>query len=87
MASGLSWQSLRSCRGVIRPRLRQDAFDRPGVAGKSQLADDGEIARTIEGDPTAGQQQPQGDRQVEAVSVLLEVGRAEVDKSGAHFRG
>ena len=58
---------------------RQDALDRPGLAGECQLADDGEVARPVEGDLAAAQQQPQGDRQVEAVGVLLEIGRSEVD--------
>jgi hypothetical protein len=59
---------------------RQDAFDRPGLAGEGQLADDGAIAGPVERDLAAGQQQPQGDRQVEAVGVLLQIGRSEVSR-------
>ena len=37
------------------------------------------IAGPVEGDLAAGQQQSQGNRQVEAVGVLLQIGRSEVD--------
>ena len=48
----------------------------PGLAGEGQLADDGVVAGPVEGHLTAGQQQPQRDRQIEAVGVLLEIGRS-----------
>jgi hypothetical protein len=41
-----------------------------------QLADDGEVARPVESDLAAGQEQPQRDRQIETVGVLLEIGRS-----------
>src|SRR5205814_2316588 len=53
----------------------QDALDGTGLAGESQLADDGERAGAVEGDLTAAQEQSQGDGQVEAARVLLEIGR------------
>ncbi len=57
----------------------QHALDGPGLAGQRQLADDRERAGPVEGDLPAAQQQPQGDRQVEAAGVLLQVGRGQVD--------
>jgi len=46
------------------------------LTGEGQLADDGEIAGPVERHLTAGQQQPQRDRPIEAVGVLLEIGRS-----------
>ena len=69
---------------------REDSLDGPGLAGEGQFADDGVIAGPVERDLTAGQQQPQRDRQIEAVGVLLEIGRSEVAKrtfSGAFSAG
>ena len=59
---------------------REDSLDGPGLAGEGELADDGVVAGPVEGHLTAGQQQPQRDRQIEAVGVLLEIGRSEVAK-------
>ena len=56
----------------------------PGVAGEGQLADDGVVAGPVEGHLAAAQEQAQGDRQVEPVGVLLQVGRSEVrERRGA----
>src|SRR5271157_5891790 len=63
---------------------REDSLDGPGLAGEGQLADDGVVAGPVEGHLTAGQQQPQRDRQIEAVGVLLEIGRSEVDDGPVH---
>ncbi len=59
---------------------RADSLDGPGLAGEGQFADDGVIAGPVERDLTAGQQQPQRDRQIKTVGVLLEVGWSEVAK-------
>ena len=58
---------------------RQDALDGAGLAGESQFAHDGIVAGPVEADLTAAHQEPQRDRQVEAVGVFLQVGRSEVD--------
>ena len=60
-------------------RHGEDALEGPGLAGECELADDGEGAGPVEGDLPAAQEQPQGDGQVEAAGVLLEVGRGKVD--------
>ena len=49
---------------------------------RAELADDGVVARPIEGHLAAAQEQPQRDRQVEPVGVLLEIGRSEVASGG-----
>jgi len=53
---------------------RQDALDRARLTGERQFPDKGEVARPVDGDLTAAQQQPQSNRQIEAVGVLLEIG-------------
>ena len=65
---------------------REDALDRPRLAGEGQLADDGEVARPVEGHLAAAQEQPQGDRQVEAAGVLLQIGRGQVDDDAVEGR-
>ena len=66
----------RNCGiGTLRRPL-----DGPGVAGEGELADDGVVAGPVEGHLTAGQQQPQRNRQIKTVGVLLEIGRSEVAK-------
>ena len=59
---------------------RADSLDGSGLAGECQLANDGVIAGPVERDLTAGQQQPQHDRQIKTVGVLLEIGWSEVAK-------
>ena len=56
---------------------REDPLDGPGVAGEGELADDGVVAGPVEGHLTAGQQQPQRNRQIKTVGVLLEIGRSQ----------
>ena len=51
----------------------------PGLAGERELADDGIRTGPVEGDLSAAQEQAQGDGQVEAAGVLLQVGRGQVD--------
>ena len=58
----------------------QNALDRRVSPVRRQFADDGVIAGPVERDLTAGQQQPQPDRQIKTVGVLLEVGRSELSK-------
>ena len=71
-------------------RHREDPLDGACLPGQRQFADDGVIAGPVERDLTAGQQQPQRDRQIKTVGVLLEVGRSEVSRrtfSGACSAG
>ncbi len=58
---------------------RQDAFDGAGLAGESEFPHDGIVAGPVETDLAAAHQEPQRDRQVEAVGIFLQVGRSEVD--------
>jgi len=59
---------------------RENSLDGPGLAGEGKLADDGVVAGPVKGHLTAGQQQPQRNRQIKTVGVLLEIGRSEVAK-------
>ncbi|HME18604.1 MAG TPA: hypothetical protein VKF15_02575, partial [Nitrososphaerales archaeon] len=61
-------------------RHREDPLDGAGLPGQRELADDGVIAGPVERDLTAGQQQPQRDRQIKTIGVLLEVGRSALAK-------
>ncbi len=51
-------------------------FDRLGFAGEGRLAENRVVAGPVAGDLAAGHQQPQRNRQIEAVGILLEIGRS-----------
>ena len=66
---------------------RQDALDRAGLTGERELSHDGIVAGPVEADLAAAHQEPQRDRQVEAVGIFFQVGRSELAKrrgAGVH---
>lgn len=66
---------------------RQDAPDRPDGPVQGQLADGGAIREVVRLDLPGGDEQAEGDRQVEGPGVLAEVGRGQVDDGPAGRAG